>query len=146
MINKITKKEGQTRLLKNTSKMVCITSGDTNKMINIINNTPLEDYIKATENVPTRQGIKMNNNEVVFQILEGENEGSHSWLSSLTGTKWYTFKSKLDKEYVLIHFINSYAIHCSQSPSIKCINTYSLSSSLLNSYHFDPVKELNQLC
>ena len=36
MINKITKKEGQTRLLKNTSKMVCITSGVTNKMINIM--------------------------------------------------------------------------------------------------------------
>ena len=106
MINKITKKEGQTRLLKNTSKMVCITSGDTNKMINIINNTPLEDYIKATENVPTRQGIKMNNNEVVFQILEGEKVGTHSWLSSLTGSKWYEFKSELNKEYVLIHFIN----------------------------------------
>ena len=107
MINKITKKEGQTRLLKNTSKMVCITSGDTNKMINIINNTPMEDYIKATENVPTKQGIKMNNKEVVFQILEGENKGSHSWLSSLTGSKWFEFKSELNKEYVIIHFINS---------------------------------------
>ena len=119
MINKITKKEGQTRLLKNISKMVCITSGDTNKMINIINNTPMEDYIKATENVPTRQGIKMNNKEVVFQILEGENEGRHSWLSSLTGSKWFEFKSELDKEYVLIHFINGDWQQCMAYELIK---------------------------
>ena len=119
MINKITKKEGQSRLLKNISKMVCIASGDANKMINIINNTPMEDYIKATENVPTRQGIKFNNNEVVFQILEGENKGRHSWLSSLTGTKWYTFKSKLDKEYILIHFINGDFQECMAYELIK---------------------------
>ena len=46
MINKITKKEGQSRLLKNISKMVCITSGDTNKMINIINNKALRFHSK----------------------------------------------------------------------------------------------------
>ena len=119
MINKITKKEGQSRLLKNISKMVCITSGDTNKMINIINNTPMEDYIKATENVPTKQGIKMNNKEVVFQILEGENKGKYSWLSSLTGTKWYTFKSELNKEYILIHFINGDWNQCMAYELIK---------------------------
>ena len=119
MINKITKKEGQSRLLKNISKMVCITSGDTNKMINIINNTPMEDYIKATENVPTRQGIKFNNNEVVFQILEGENKGSYSWLSSLTGSKWFEFKSELDKEYILIHFINGDFQECMAYELIK---------------------------
>ena len=119
MINKITKKEGQTRLLKNISKMVCITSGDTTKIMNIINNTPMEDYIKATENVPTRQGIKMNNNEVVFQILEGDKAGQHSWLSSLTGSKWYEFKSELNKEYVLIHFIDGDWEQCMAYELIK---------------------------
>ena len=119
MINKITKKEGQSRLLKNTSKMVCITSGDTTKIMNIINNTPLEDYIKATENVPTKQGIKMNNKAVVFQILEGENKRKYSWLNSLTGSKWFEFKSELNKEYIIIHFINGDWEQCMAYELIK---------------------------
>ena len=119
MINKITKKEGQTRLLKNISKMVCIASGDTNKMINIINNTHMEDYIKENEKVKIREGIKMNNKEVLFQKLEGENKGKYSWLSSLTGSKWFEFKSKLDKEYILIHFINGDWEQCMAYELIK---------------------------
>ena len=118
-MKKISKKEGQTRLMNNISKMVCMANGDTERIATLINNTPMENYIKCTENVPTRQGIKFNNNEVVFQILEGENKGQHSWLSSLTGSKWYEFTSKLDKNYVIIHFINGDWEQCMAYELIK---------------------------
>ena len=67
--------------------------------------TRIKKYINKykTKNIACRSGVKYNNNEVVFEILDGDNRGKKSWLSSLTGTKWY-LHSNLNGDFVVIDF------------------------------------------
>ena len=64
-------------------------------------------FIELTKDISYRSGVKYNNNEVVFEILEGENKGKKSWLSSLTGTKWY-LHSNLNGDFIVIDFSEQY--------------------------------------
>ena len=66
-----------------------------------------EKYTKLTKDICKRKGIKYNNNEVVFEMLEGDVKGKKSWLNGLTGTKWYKHKSN-NGEFIVIDFRGQY--------------------------------------
>ena len=101
-MKKITKKEGQLHLMENISKLVLngyVNLDKANELLNMDN----KKFVELTKNIGCRSGIKYNNNEVVFEILEGDNKGKKSWLSSLTGSKWY-LHSNLNGDFVVIDF------------------------------------------
>ena len=101
-MKKITKKEGQLNLMKGKSKLVLtgyVSLNKANELLDMDN----KKFIELTKDISYRSGVKYNNNEVVFEILEGENKGKKSWLSSLTGTKWY-LHSNLNGNFVVIDF------------------------------------------
>ena len=101
-MKKITKKEGQLHLMENVSKLVLngyVNLDKANELLDMDN----KKFIKLTKDISYRSGVKYNNNEVVFEILEGENKGKKSWLSSLTKTKWY-LHSNLNGDFVVIDF------------------------------------------
>ena len=66
-----------------------------------------EKYVKLTKDISKRKGIRYNNNEVVFEMLEGDVKGKKSWLNGLTGTKWYKHKSN-NGEFIVIDFSEQY--------------------------------------
>ena len=101
-MKKITKKEGQLNLMKGKSKLVLtgyVSLNKANELLDMEN----KNFIELTKDIACRQGIKYNNNEVVFEVLEGDCKGKKSWLSSLTGTKWY-LHSNLNGDFVVIDF------------------------------------------
>ena len=101
-MKKITKKEGQLNLMKGKSKLVLtgyVSLNKANELLDMEN----KKFIELTKDIACRHGVKYNNNEVVFEVLEGENKGKKSWLSSLTGTKWY-LHSNLNGDFVVIDF------------------------------------------
>ena len=105
-MKKITKKEGQLNLMKGKSKLVLtgyVNLNKANELLDMDN----KKFIELTKDISYRQGIKYNNNEVVFEVLEGDNKGKKSWLSSLTGTKWY-LHSNLNGDFVVIDFSEQY--------------------------------------
>ena len=105
-MKKITKKEGQLNLMKGKSKLVLsgyVNLNKANELLDMEN----KKFIELTKDIACRQGIKYNNNEVVFEILEGDNKGKKSWLSSLTGTKWY-LHSNLNGDFIVIDFSEQY--------------------------------------
>lgn len=105
-MKKITKKEGQLNLMKGKSKLVLtgyVSLNKANELLDMDN----KKFIELTKDIACRQGIKYNNNEVVFEVLEGNNKGKKSWLSSLTGTKWY-LHSNLNGDFVVIDFSEQY--------------------------------------
>ena len=85
-MKKITKKEGQLHLMENVSKLVLngyVNLDKANELLDMDN----KKFIELTKDISYRSGVKYNNNEVVFEVLDGDNRGKKSWLSSLTGTK-----------------------------------------------------------
>ena len=105
-MKKITKKEGQLNLMKGKSKLVLtgyVNLDKANELLDMDN----KKFIELTKDISYRSGVKYNNNEVVFEILEGENKGKKSWLSSLTGTKWY-LRSNLNGDFIVIDFSEQY--------------------------------------
>ena len=73
-MKKITKKEGQLNLMKGKSKLVLngyVNLDKANELLNMEN----KRFIELTKNIACRTGVKYNNNEVVFEVLEGENKG-----------------------------------------------------------------------
>ena len=105
-MKKITKKEGQLHLMENISKLVLtgyVNLDKANELLDMDN----KKFIELTKDISYRSGVKYNNNEVVFEILEGENKGTKSWLSSLTGTKWY-LHSNLNGYFLVINFSEQY--------------------------------------
>ena len=101
-MKKITKKEGQLHLMENVSKLVLtgyVNLNKANELLDMEN----KKFIELTKDISCRHGIKFNNKEVVFEVLEGENKGKKSWLSSLTKTKWY-LHSNLNGDFVVIDF------------------------------------------
>ena len=101
-MKKITKKEGQLHLMENVSKLVLngyVNLDKANELLDMDN----KKFIELTKDISYRSGVKYNNNEVVFEILDGDNRGKKSWLSSLTKTKWY-LHSNLNGDFVVIDF------------------------------------------
>ena len=101
-MKKITKKEGQLHLMENVSKLVLngyVNLEKANELLDMDN----KRFIELTKDISYRRAIKYNNNEVVFEILDGDNRGKKSWLSSLTKTKWY-LHSNLNGDFVVIDF------------------------------------------
>ena len=105
-MKKITKKEGQLYLMENISKLVLtgyVSLNKANELLDMEN----KKFIELTKDIACRSAIKYNNNEVVFEILDGINKGKKSWLSSLTKTKWY-LHSNLNGDFVVIDFSEQY--------------------------------------
>lgn len=105
-MKKITKKEGQLHLMENISKLVLtgyVNLNKANELLDMDN----KKFIELTKDIACRQGIKYNNNEVVFEVLEGDCKGKKSWLNGLTGTKWY-LHSNLNGDFVVIDFSEQY--------------------------------------
>ena len=73
-MKKITKKEGQLNLMKGKSKLVLtgyVNLDKANELLDMDN----KKFIELTKDIACRQGIKYNNNEVVFEVLEGDCKG-----------------------------------------------------------------------
>ena len=105
-MKKITKKEGQLHLMENVSKLVLtgyVNLNKANELLDMEN----KKFIELTKDISCRHGIKFNNKEVVFEILEGDCKGKKSWLSSLTKTKWY-LHSNLNGNFIVIDFSEQY--------------------------------------
>ena len=105
-MKKITKKEGQLHLMEGISKLVLngyVNLDKANELLDMDN----KKFIELTKDIACRQGIKYNNNEVVFEVLEGDCKGKKSWLSSLTKTKWY-LHSNLNGNFIVIDFSEQY--------------------------------------
>ena len=105
-MKKITKKEGQLHLMENISKLVLtgyVNLNKANELLDMEN----KKFIELTKDISCRHGIKFNNKEVVFEILEGDCKGKKSWLSSLTKTKWY-LHSNLNGNFIVIDFSEQY--------------------------------------
>ena len=101
-MKKITKKEGKLHLMENISKLVLtgyVSLNKANELLDMEN----KKFIELTKDISCRSGVKYNNNEVVFEVLEGSNKGKKSWLNGLTGTKWY-LHSNLNGDFVVIDF------------------------------------------
>ena len=101
-MKKITKKQGMIELMGNKSKLVLngyVNLEKANELLNMEN----EKYIRLTKNICKRKGIKYNNNEVVFEILEGEKKNEKSWLNGLTGTTWYKHNNE-NGNFIVIDF------------------------------------------
>ena len=105
-MKKITKKEGQLHLMENVSKLVLngyVNLDKANELLDMDN----KKFIELTKDISYRSGVKYNNNEVVFEVLEGSNKGKKSWLSGLTQTKWY-LHSNLNGNFIVIDFSEQY--------------------------------------
>lgn len=105
-MKKITKKQGMIELRENISKLVLtgyVSLEKAHELLNMEN----EKYVKLTKDISKRKGIRYNNNEVVFEMLEGDVKGKKSWLNGLTGTKWYKHKSN-NGEFIVIDFSEQY--------------------------------------
>ena len=105
-MKKITKKEGQLHLIENVSKLVLngyVNLDKANELLDMDN----KKFIELTKDISYRSGVKYNNNEVVFEVLEGSNKGKKSWLSGLTKTKWY-LHSNLNGNFIVIDFSEQY--------------------------------------
>lgn len=105
-MKKITKKEGQLHLMENISKLVLtgyVNLNKANELLDMDN----KKFIELTKDIACRHGIKYNNKEVVFEVLEGDCKGKKSWLNGLTGTKWY-LHSNLNGDFVVIDFSEQY--------------------------------------
>ena len=92
--------------MKGKSKLVLtgyVSLNKANELLDMEN----KKFIELTKDIACRQGIKYNNNEVVFEILDGINKGKKSWLNSLTGTKWY-LHSNLNGDFIVIDFSEQY--------------------------------------
>lgn len=101
-MNKITKKQGMIKLRESTSKLVLNGYVSLEKAFSLLN-MENEKYISLTKNICKRKGIRYSNNEVVFEILEGEKKGKKSWLNGLTGTKWYKYNNE-NGSFIIIDF------------------------------------------
>lgn len=105
-MKKITKKQGMIELRESISKLVLtgyVSLEKAHELLNMEN----EKYVKLTKDISKRKGIRYNNNEVVFEMLEGDVKGKKSWLNELTGTKWYKHKSN-NGEFIVIDFSEQY--------------------------------------
>ena len=101
-MNKITKKQGMIELRESTTRLVLngyVSLEKADELLNMEN----KRYTELTKNICKRKGIRYNNNEVVFEILEGEKKGKKSWLNGLTGTKWYKHSNK-NGNFIIIDF------------------------------------------
>ena len=101
-MKKISKKGGQLHLMEIVSKLVLngyVNLDKANELLDMDN----KKIIELTKDISYRSGVKYNNNEVVFEMLDGINKGKKSWLSSLTKTKWY-LHSNLNGDFIVIDF------------------------------------------
>ena len=105
-MKKITKKEGQLHLMEGISKLVLSGYVNLNKANELLD-MESKKFIELTKDIACRHGVKYNNNEVVFEVLEGDCKGKKSWLSSLTKTKWY-LHSNLNGNFIVIDFSEQY--------------------------------------
>ena len=105
-MKKITKKQGMIELIESKSKLVLSGYINLEKAESLLN-MENEKYVELTKNICKRKGIRYNNNEVVFEMLEGDVKGKKSWLNGLTGTKWYKHKSN-NGEFIVIDFRGQY--------------------------------------
>ena len=105
-MKKITKKQGMIELRESISKLVLtgyVSLEKAHELLNMEN----EKYVKLTKDISKRKGIRYNNNEVVFEMLEGDVKGKKTYLNGLTGTKWYKHKSN-NGEFIVIDFAEQY--------------------------------------
>ena len=105
-MNKITKKQGMIELRESVSKLVLSGYVSLEKAESLLN-MDNKKYTELTKDICKRKGIRYNNNEVVFEMLEGEVKGKKSWLNGLTGTKWYKHKNN-NGEFIVIDFSEQY--------------------------------------
>ena len=105
-MKKITKKQGMIELMKAESKLVLtgyVSLEKAHELLNMDN----EKYTELTKDISKRKGIKYNNNEIVFEFLQGDVKGKKTYLNSLTSTKWYKHKSN-NGEFIVIDFAEQY--------------------------------------
>ncbi len=88
-MKKITKKAGQEILMKKTSKLVLSTTGNVDSLLRAFAGIDKEDYLHQVEYSPVRIGVKANNNNMAFKVLQGPQKGVVSYLTGLTGSIWY---------------------------------------------------------
>lgn len=105
-MKKITKKQGMIELRESISKLVLTGYVSLEKAEDLLN-MDNEKYVELTKDISKRKGIRYNNNEVVFEMLEGDVKGKKTYLNSLTGTKWYKHKSN-NGEFIVIDFSEQY--------------------------------------
>ena len=105
-MKKITKKQGMIELRESISKLVLTGYVSLEKAEDLLN-MDNEKYVKLTKDISKRKGIRYNNNEIVFEMLNGDVKGKKSWLNGLTGTKWYKHKSD-NGEFIVIDFSEQY--------------------------------------
>ena len=105
-MKKITKKQGMIELMGNKSKLVLSGYVSLEKAFSLLN-MENEKYTKLTKDICKRKGIKYNNNEVVFEMIEGDAKGKKTYLSSLTGTTWYKHNNK-NGNFIVIDFSKQY--------------------------------------
>ena len=74
-----------------------------NKILLRVNNLLLARFILQLSQVRNDFNLPKRNTFFKFEILDGDNRGKKSWLSSLTGTKWY-LHSNLNGNFVVIDF------------------------------------------
>ena len=105
-MKKITKKQGMIELRESISKLVLTGYVSLEKAEDLLN-MDNEKYVKLTKDISKRKGIRYNNNEIVFEMLNGDVKGKKTWLNGLTGTKWYKHKSD-NGEFIVIDFSEQY--------------------------------------
>lgn len=105
-MKKITKKQGMIELRKSISKLVLTGYVSLEKAKDLLN-MDNKKYTELTKDISKRKGIKYNNNEIVFEFLQGDVKGKKTYLNGLTGTKWYKHKSD-NGEFIVIDFSEQY--------------------------------------
>lgn len=105
-MKKITKKQGMIELMEAESKLVLTGYASLEKAHELLN-MDNKKYVELTKDISRRKGIKYNNNEIVFEFLQGDVKGKKTYLNSLTGTKWYKHKSN-NGEFIVIDFSEQY--------------------------------------
>ena len=105
-MKKITKNQGMIELRESISKLVLTGYVSLEKAESLLN-MDNKKYTELTKDISRRKGIKYNNNEIVFEFLQGDIKGKKTYLNSLTGTKWYKHKSD-NGEFIVIDFSEQY--------------------------------------
>ncbi len=100
-MDKITKKAGQEILMKKTSRMVLSTTGNVEAFLRVFDRIDKEEYLYQVEYSPARIGIKANNNNMAFKLLDGPQEGTASYLTGLIGSTWYKHE-EYDLNFIVI--------------------------------------------
>lgn len=101
-MKKITKKEGMEYLNETISKLVLTGYVDLKKANELLD-MKNKEFIEKTKDISYRKVIKSNNNQVVFELLDGDVKGKKTWLTDLAKTTWYIYNNHNGK-FIVIDF------------------------------------------